>query len=322
MSEPSALSLKIGNRPSPRQRSAFSPDMLLSLCSAARETLGALLETKVTVTLDSVGLEALADALPDEGPSLCAAVMQVNGIVNAATVLPDDRTLFHVIDIMLGADPSTDEPVEAGMPSALYDRFCIAFADAVTGALKQVCHDSFGAGSFVQGLQTRLAHDREALFIVPATTDILTVRFTVEFGRGGRVGAFALHLPLHVIDSISGASDRKSAPFVEDGPWPTHMCATVLGMELEVLARIHTESMTLAALSRLEIGQILPLSSNAVGSVSVFLEEGGDFLTSGELGIRSGKRAVSVDSPPDAAFLKPAMRLADTSSNRRASEQV
>ena len=306
----SILPRKIGNKAPNRAKSAFSPDMLRAFCEVAGEALGDLLDARVRVTLDSVGLEPYADVAPAEDAVFCGAVVSLNGNPRAATLMPDDAALFHLVDIMLGGDASQDESVVARAPSALNDRFCKTVIRTMIRALVEACDAGIGPGSCLFDGEVEIAHDREALTIAAPGADVMAIELKVSFGMAERAGRFTLHVPLATVDAISGAGGGNDAqPVYESGPWFDHMKTSVSLMELDTIALLHTEQMTLAALSRLDIGSVIPVDIDAISKVTITLEDGGDVIATGELGTSSGRRVVSLSGHPNAAFLAPMRKL-------------
>lgn len=312
MSDASAsiLPRKIENPGPNRAKSGFTPDMLRAFCDLAGESLGELLDARVKVVLDSFGLEPMGDVLSAEGEPVCGAVIDLNGIERAATFMPDVAAQFHLIDIMLGADASISEPVIEGPSSPLGDRFCRIATDAVMRALAAACDAGIGPGACVYAGQAEIVHDRELLAIAPPKADVLAIDMTVSFGKSDRKGRFSMHVPLRTVDAISSAAPGGSAqPAYESGPWFDHMKSSVAMMELDAVALLRTERMTLAALSRLDIGDVIALDRESVTAVTIVLEDGGDLIATGELGTSSGKRVVSLDSAPHEGFLEPVRKL-------------
>lgn len=306
----SILPRKIGSKAPNRAKSAFSPDMLRAFCEVAGEALGDLLDARVKVALDSVGLEPYGDVAPARDALFCGAVVALNGNPRAATFVPDDAALFHLVDILLGADASRDETVVARPPSALNDRFCATVARTMMQALAQACDAGIGPGACVFGGDVEIVHDRDALAVAAPAADVMAIEMAVVFGMASRAGRFTMHVPLATVDAISGAGGGGDAqPVYETGPWFDHMKASVSLMELDTIALLHTERMTLAALSRLDVGSVIPVDADAIARVTIALEDGGDIIASGELGTSSGRRVVSLSDTPDTAFLAPVRKL-------------
>ena len=284
--------------------------MLRSFCAAAGEALSELFASRMAVTLDTIGIESMADALPPEDVSVCAALYDLGGVGNALSILPDGDALFHVVDLLLGGDPEIDQPVPPRTASPLDGRFCTAFTDTVADTLCAVFAESLGV-AIARGHPAALVREREALIIVPMDTEVISVRMTVAFGKAGRAGGFVLHMPLAVLDMVSGRGAGKSAPPRGPNAWSGPVKSAVARIELDLLARVQTSRMSLAELSRLSVGSVLPLDEDAIRSVALTIEDGGDVLATGELGTRSGKRAISISAPPDAALIAPVRDLVE-----------
>ena len=303
------LPRKLSKPKGARSKSDFSPDMLRKFCDRAGAALSILLGERTIVTLDSIGVEPIGDVLPNPGEPVCAAVAGLNNIVRAAVVLPDNAMQFHIADLMLGGDVMIDEPIPTRAPSKLDQNFCKTLSDLLMTALADTCNAVIGPERCHYSGRIALVDDVEDLAIVPRTADIMVIKIEAAFGLAGRRGGVAIQVPLSTIDAISSTSAGKGEMVIEEGPWFTHMKSTVAEIEMEALALLHTERMSLAALSRLDIGSILPLNDDAITSVAIMLEEGGDIIASGELGIHSGKRAISLDNPPDEGFFAPIRSL-------------
>jgi|GEM_PF-5630607 len=303
----SILPRKIGNKAPNRGKSGFSPDMLRVFCEQASEALGLLLDARVKVALDSVGLEPLTDVIPEEGTAVCAAVVDLNGITGAATVLPDGPALFHIVDIILGGDADSDEAVVDSAPSSLGARFCNKATDALMRALVTACDRTIAPDSCVYSGRVKIVQDGADMLIVPAKSDVMAISLTVSFGQGERKGKVSMVVPLTTIDAVSSAASGRAAtqPTYEKGPWFDHMKTSVSLMELETMAVLQKEPMSLAELSRLDIGSVIPVNVDAVGNVQITLADGGDVIATGELGMSSGKRVVSLGDKPNEAFLAP-----------------
>ncbi len=309
----SILPRKISARGPNRARSGFTPDMLHVFCERAGARLGDVLDTRVKIVLDSVGVEPLADVVPEENATVCAALVDMNGLSPAASLLPDGDALFHLVDIMLGGDPEEEATVIERAPSSLTDRFCGTAADAVARALGDACDVAMGPGSYRYGGAPRVVREGAAMVIAPPAADVMAISLNMAFGPGARTGKLSLIVPLTTVDALSGGGgDGGTQPAYEDGPWFEHMKASVSMMELETMAVLHREQMSLAELSRLDIGSVLTLDREAVTGVAVVLTDGGDAIATGELGVASGRRVVSLADAPDAHFLAPMRKVIET----------
>lgn len=306
----SILPRKIGNRAPNRAKSGFSPDMLRTFCDRAGDTLAALLDCRVKVSLDSFGIEPMGDVVPAEDAKVSAALVDLNGVIGAATLMPDASAMFHLVDLMLGGDAEKEEAVIERAPSSLSDRFCKLTTDAMIRALHGACEIAIGPGACYYNGNIRMVREGADMAIAPAEADVMTLSLDLIFGPGLRKGKLSMIIPLTTIDVISGGGGAAGTePAYEDGPWFEHMKTSVSMIELNTVAVLHREQMTLADLSRLDIGSVIPLEREAVSAVKVSLADGGDVIASGELGIATGRRAISLDGPPNAHFLEPMRKV-------------
>jgi len=289
----SALPKKIGKRPSGRSRSSLSPKILSDFCSELSGALTQLLDIKTAVSLESVGLEPFDEVTASLPDPMSVALVNLNGVSNASMICLDNSIVFHVVDLLLGGDANANELPAPRSPSALDDKFCRALADAAVLSFCKACDLMIGLGACVGRCSDDIEHNRANLDIAPMKSDVLAIRMAINIGQAGRTGAIEFHIPLTSVDLICG------------GPGET----TDLEMQLDMIGVLHTESMSVADLSRLDVGTIIQLPNNAIASVPLVLEDGGDFISEGELGASSEMRTIRLCKPPDEVFLAPLFSL-------------
>lgn len=311
----SVLPMKVGKPTSGRSRSSFSPDMLGEFCAGIGEALTDLFAAKAIVSLESVGVERFGDLLEGLSNPVNAAVTELNGAQNAALICFDAGIVFHAVDILLGGNAETDIQPSERPASTLDDRFCKTLANAVIVAFGDACDQMIGPGAFTSGSVSMIQHQKQSLDIAPSKADALSVRMAVTIGQAGRAGSIDFHLPLRTVDMICGGGSAKTAqPFTESGPWFTHMQNSILEMELEMLGVLHTQPMSVAELSRLDVGKVIPLPKNVIAEVPLVLDDG-DLISKGELGASSGRRAVRLADVPNEEFFGPLRDLVETISS-------
>jgi len=313
MSDASSLVLekKASGRQAAKPRSLSSPAMLKEICDAVGASLTAAFDVKTVVSLDTVGVEPLGDLAAALDDPATAAIMELNGIRNAAMFCLDPPLVYHAVDIVLGADPDEDVAATPRTPTQMDDRLCSTLTEAVIAAFAGACNASMGSGTITQSRLVSLVHEPEAMEITPAAADALCVRMEVVIGKGGRSGKIELHLPLATIDlisSVSSASSGEPETFGK-GPWFEHMFQSVKDMELETIGILHTERMTVGEISRLDVGTVLALPRTAINDMPLVLEDGGDLITAGELGSSNGKRIIRLSEKPNDTFLEPMRRF-------------
>jgi flagellar motor switch protein FliM len=126
---PSVLGRKTAQRQPTKSRSSFSPAMLKEMCEVIAASFSELFGTRSEVTLDSVGVEPCADLISALAESASVAVVELNGIPEAAQISFDPELVFHATDILLGADPETEASVSSRPPTQLDDKFCGSLAN-------------------------------------------------------------------------------------------------------------------------------------------------------------------------------------------------
>ena len=71
--------------------------------------------------------------------------------------------------------------------------------------------------------------------------------------------------------------------------------------------------MSVAEISRLDIGTVLTLPRQSIENMPLLLEEGRDVIATGELGASSGRRILRLTNRPNDAFFAPAQMMQDIS---------
>ncbi len=295
-----------------RARSAFSPAMLDQICLDLGVSLAGLYKVKTAVTLESVGVEPYRDAVDALAEPATVGFIELNGTLNSAKVCFDPNLVFHTIDVMLGGEPeATAEP--APRPSTeLDDRFCKRLAENVIGTFSATCNDVMGAGTVAAWRLSDIKHAKNTMELTVETAEVLCVRTRVQLGQGERSGLLELHVPLTTIDALSKANASGGQSIsMPNGPWFEHMRDSVLEMELDAIGILHTEKMSVADISRLDIGSVITIPGKAIAGMPLVLEDGGDVISEGELGSASGKRIMRLSEPPNAKFLEPLRQVLD-----------
>jgi flagellar motor switch protein FliM len=308
------LSKKLAEPPRKKSRSSFSPEMVETLCTRIGAALTLMFSAKTYVTQQSIGVEPLPDLLEALADPATGAVLSLNDVSDAGLMCLDPSLVFHAIDVMLGAKADDSAEPADRLPSALDDRLTAKIAAHLLDVFAATCNETIGEGAVHDQAIKRLSHDRTALEIARGKADFLCIRLKVVIGRGGRGGMLELHLPMTTVDLIGqeAGSGASSIP-LGSGPWFDHMRDSVLDLELETVGILHTEQMSVAEISRLDIGTVLTLPRVAVENMPLLLEDGRDVIASGELGVSAGRRIVRLNKKPDEKFFAPAHMMQDIS---------
>lgn len=308
------LAKKLAEPPRKKSRSSFSPEMVETVCVRIGAALSLMFSAKTYVTQQSIGVEPLPDLLAALADPATGAILSLNDMTDAGLMCFDPALVFHAIDVMLGAKADQSAEPADREPSALDDRLTAKIAERLLDVFAATCNETIGDGAVHGQSIKRLSHDRTTLEIARGKADFLCIRLKVVIGRGGRGGMLELHLPMTIVDLIGqeAGSGAASIP-LGSGPWFDHMRDSVLDLELETVGILHTEQMSVAEISRLDIGTVLTLPRQSIENMPLLLEEGRDVIATGELGASSGRRILRLNKRPDDKFFAPAQMMQDIS---------
>ena len=232
-------------------------------------------------------------------------VLEVNGVANAAAFHIDAELVSHIIDLSLGGDSAIDSSYPDRQPTlidlAMCGRFANAVLDAFDAAVATVCR---GKSLGVMRC-TRFETTPQMANIAPERSEVMIINQRVEVGESTRNGFFELVLPLSVVDSIKVDLMQHfgSPSTLNSDLWERHLRHSLMKAGLLVDAVIDSQKVSLAALSAMKAGDVLPLGRNAVDELELVMtsSRGRTVIGRCRLGAKGAFKAVklSEDPPPD-----------------------
>jgi len=139
----------------------------------------------------------------------------------------------------------------------------------------------------------------------------------LALGEAGRSGRFTLILPLSALDVIRASVQAKNVEAARDRPndlWKTLMRRAAANAPVRVDAVLHRQSLSLAALQGLEVGQTIEIPRRSVEEIELAIAQPGGrtaVLAIGRLGAYQDRKVVKLATPPDrrvAAHVEGALR--------------
>jgi len=232
-------------------------------------------------------------------------VLEVNGVANAAAFHIDAELVSHIIDLSLGGDSAIDSSYPDRQPTlidlAMCGRFANAVLDAFDAAVATVCR---GKSLGVMRC-TRFETTPQMANIAPERSEVMIINQRVEVGESTRNGFFELVLPLSVVDSIQVDLMQHfgSPSTLNSDLWERHLRHSLMKAGLLVDAVIDSQKVSLAALSAMKAGDVLPLGRNAVDELELVMtsSRGRTVIGRCRLGAKGAFKAVKLteDPPPD-----------------------
>jgi flagellar motor switch protein FliM len=196
-----------------------------------------------------------------------------------------------MIAAMFGVEPANDEaePAPAKAPTALQ----IRLIGEIAGALAAALSDAFApvADFELEPEKTTTVEDDTLLGAKDGPAFVAPVTIKAPSGAFG----VTLLMPHPFLTALMGAFARGPAPGAAklDPVWSSRMESRVVQASLTLTAILDEFQMSLADVSNLQIGHVLPLSDGGQGHVRIESGERGVFVCS--LGERGGRYALEIE---------------------------
>jgi len=232
-------------------------------------------------------------------------VLEVNGVANAAAFHIDAELVSHIIDLSLGGDSAIDSSYPDRLPTLIDLAMCGRFADAVLDAFDAAVATVCRGKSLGVMRCSRFETTPQMANIAPERSEVMIINQRVEVGESTRNGFFELVLPLSVVDSIKVDLMQHfgSPSTLNSDLWERHLRHSLMKAGLLVDAVIDSQKVSLAALSAMKAGDVLPLGRNAVDELELVMtsSRGRTVIGRCRLGAKGAFKAVKLteDPPPE-----------------------
>jgi len=263
------------------------------------ENLRKLLKTNVGALILDCEVTKLAQVVDQIPVPAMLGVVELGGSDHRALINLTSDLVFHVVDMRMGGDSS-----QAVMPTTrsftgIDTALCMGFFEVTLGSLLAGIEESVGAPVNRTLKVVQCKQDISTIRIAPKSADVLQMLVSLDIGAAARSGDFELVLPLSVLDVFRAETKQSDLEFPEDTDdhWLQHMRESVGEASLPVSAILQTRRMALADVKALKVGQVLPLPSEAVGSVDMVVAQGMPqqlSLAKAKLGVFQGNKVVKL----------------------------
>lgn len=268
------------------------------------DRLRALVKTIVGTDAGAARVTKLADASGTiASPAVIGLVDVEDGDTPGLIVIESDLA-YHLIDLTLGGDAS-QAPEPVARPFTSIDMaLCRLHLDAILGAFAHAIGASLGRPLTKRITVRDLRQNLSQLRLAPDYIDVMVFGMTLALGESARRGRFQLVLPLSSLDVIR-ASVQVRAEAARERPndlWRTLMRRAAASAPVRVDAVLHRQSLSLAALQALHVGQVLEIPRQSVEQVRLAIAQPGGrsaLIAHGRLGAYQDQKVVKLLSPPD-----------------------
>jgi flagellar motor switch protein FliM len=271
----------------------------------AEDRVRLLVKTLIGTTAAPARVTKLADAIRGiSGPAMLGLV-DVEDADTPGLLALSSELAWHLIDLTLGGDPvQAPEPVarpftaiDMALGRLHVDAILAAFAHAIGANLGRPLTKELSVRELRQNLsQLRLA---------PDYIDVMVFGMELALGEAGRSGRFTLILPLSALDVIRASVQAKNVEAARDRPndlWKTLMRRAAANAPVRVDAVLHRQTLSLAALQGLQVGQTIEIPARAVEEIELAIAQPGNrtaALAIGRLGAWQGRKVVKLATSPD-----------------------
>lgn len=284
------------------------PDLELIGAALARrveDRLRPLVKTIVTAGAGPARVGKLAAAAGAIVVPALIGVVEVEDADTPGLLTARAELAYHLIDLLLGGDPAAAPPARVRPFTAIDMVLCRPVLDAVLAAFA----DAIGEGLGRRPAKAPTIRDQRQtlaqLRLAPDYIDVLSFEVTLTLGEAGRVGALTLILPLSALDVIRASVrslDARAARDRRDDPWKLTMRRAAAAAPVPVTAELHRQTLSLAALRALAVGQVLEIPASAPSEIALTIPQPGGRtarLATAELGAYRGAKVVKLTEPPD-----------------------
>ncbi len=273
------------------------------------DALRPLVKTTIAAEVAPPRVMRLSDASGGIAAPALIGVIEVEDADTPGLAAIDGALAYHLIDLTLGGDPVASPTPVARNLTPIDMALGRLWLDAVLGAFSTAIGAGLGKPP-TSGLRIREQRQSAAqLRLAPEYIDVLVVRLTLTLAEAGRRGGCDLILPLSALDVIRASIEARTTRSVRERPndlWRTLMRRAAAAAPTPVDAVLHRQSMSLAALRDLRVGQVLEIPRQAAETIQLTIPQPGGrtaAIATGRLGGFQDRKVVKLDTPVDRRLL-------------------
>lgn len=297
------------NSPIPRLNEVLA-EMTKRTENDGRAYLGAVVEAMIM----DVETKVFSDVLDAISMPAMIGIVDVEGVDRAAMVNLDLDLVYHVVDLRMGGAPTELPEFGARRPTSIDSALCKPMVDLALAGFCAGLRETMGSADSCEMTCAGFEHLPMLANIVPERSDVLCVTVSLDIGEAARSGNFELVLPFATIDMLKATLKKSTAvnTSASHDAWAAHMRNVILGTEAPLVPVLHQALFSVAEISALSVGDVIPLPGGADTPVDLVIESDGETvsLATARLGALKGSKALKLNNDPDAAFLAPLKRLA------------
>ncbi len=264
-----------------------------------------LVKTLIGTAVGAARVAKLSDATAElTGPAVLGLV-DVEDADTPGLIAVESDLAYHLVDLTLGGDPVQAPQPETRPLTAIDMAVCRLHLEAILAAFAHAIGANLGR-PLTKGLTVRdLRQNLSQLRLAPDYIDVLVFGMDLTLGEAGRHGRFRLILPLSALDVIRASIQARNVQAARDRPndlWKTLMRRAAANAPVLVDAVLHRQSLSLAALQGLQVGQVLEIPRQAVKEIQLTIPQPAGrtaVLALGRLGAYQDNKVIKLVTAPD-----------------------
>jgi flagellar motor switch protein FliM len=270
------------------------------------EGLRALVKTMVSAMVLECKIIKLSEASRDISVPTMLGVVEVEGSKAQGLLAIDTDLAYHLIDLMLGGDPSTAPAAITRSFTSIDMALCHLPLEALAEGFMAAVATCFGRPVTKRLLLAAQRQDITQVRIAPDYVDALVYTLTLDIGEAARAGNLQLILPLATLDAVRAAVQEEVAEDPASQPhdlWRIQMRRAAVTAPVIVDAVLYQQRMTIAAVKALRPGDVLEIPSTAPDRIRLTISQPGGKtaqIGAGKLGVFEGAKVVKLDDAVDA----------------------
>ncbi|MFO1104749.1 MAG: FliM/FliN family flagellar motor switch protein [Amaricoccus sp.] len=288
-----------------------------SFARAVEDRLRPLVKTVIGAQVAHARVTKLGEATGALGSPAMLGLIAIEDADAPALIAAHADLAYHLIDLTLGGDPAI-APTPVTRPFTAIDMaLCRLHLEAMLQSFVQAVGTALGR-PLAKAMRIRdQRQNLSQLRLAPDYIDVLVFTVTLSLGEANRTGRFDLILPLAALDVIRAAIRELAQQQARDRPndlWKALMRRAAAAAPVPVEAVLYRQSLSLAALQELRVGQILEIPRQSTEEIELALPQPGGrtaLLATAQLGVFQDRKVVKLTRAPDprlAAHIDRALR--------------
>lgn len=276
-----------------------------SFARQIEKALRPLVKTSSSAMVLECKVVKVADAARDISVPTMLGIVELDNAKIQGLLNIDTDLAFHLIDLMLGGDP-TIAPVPITRSFTEIDMAVCAIAqDCMLVAFSEALAVSFGRplSKALQVVAQR--QDVTQVRFAAEHVDVLVYNMALDIGPAARSGGLQIVMPLAMLDTICAMLRDEATKAPKEQPWDLwreSMRHAARRAPVVLDAVLHRRKMSISELMAMRVGDVIDIPTTAVNDIQLLVAQQGGKRTaiaSGRLGAYLGAKVVKLDAPVD-----------------------